>query len=222
MRERRIITIDGPSGAGKSTVSKAVARALSYLYLDTGALYRAAAYKVIISGTRADDGQAIAAMLGNTVIEIDAGTGGIHVRVDGRDVTGEIRSESVGMLASAISALPEVREALKGIQRAYGRNGGVVAEGRDMGTVIFPDADFKFFLDADEEERIKRRHLELAARGENTDPETVKENLIRRDKQDAERKTAPLKVAEDAIIIDSTRLSIDEVVTKILGHITSK
>ncbi len=220
MKKRFLITIDGPAGSGKSTVSRLLAKKLSYLYLDTGALYRAVAYQAMKEGISIVDQTAIA--------DLCSRSGGIRLRrvddalrvfVDAQDVTEMIRTEPIGLLASSLSAMPAVRSALLFIQRESGKNGGVIAEGRDMGTVVFPDADLKFFLDADAEERIRRRFEELVVRGEKVDYPSLKKDLLFRDRQDRERAIAPLKVPEGAIMIDSTGLAIDKVVETMLGLI---
>ncbi|MBA4396692.1 MAG: (d)CMP kinase, partial [Syntrophus sp. (in: bacteria)] len=161
MEKRLLITIDGPAGSGKSTVSKLLAKKLSYLYLDTGALYRAVAHQAIRNGILATDAEAVAELCRRTKIRIDRVHERMRVFADSADVTEEIRTEPVGLLASTLSAMPVVRSSLLTIQRESGKNGGIIAEGRDMGTVVFPDADLKFFLDADDEERARRRYREL-------------------------------------------------------------
>ena len=165
MKKKFVVTIDGPAGAGKSTVSKALARKLSYIYLDTGALYRAFAYKVIKEGILPDDEKALAALCARIEIYLENIDGSLNVFVDGVNVTKMIRSEEVGLVASTVSAVSAVRERLLAIQRHAGERGGIVAEGRDMGTVVFPMADYKFYLDAGVEERIRRRHSELLIAG---------------------------------------------------------
>ena len=159
-----MITIDGPAGAGKSTVSKAVAARLKYLYLDTGALYRALAYKALENKIDVNDSDELAKLCSTTDVTLKNLDGKMKVYVDGEDVGDKIRTEEVGLAASTISAFPVVREKLLSLQREAGARGGIVAEGRDMGSVVFPDAEFKFFLDADIEERIRRRHKNLFKR----------------------------------------------------------
>lgn len=214
-----MITIDGPAGSGKSTVSRLLAKKLSYLYLDTGALYRAVAWQAIRNGISATDEEAVAELCRQTEIRFRRVDDVLKVFVDAEDVTEKIRTEPVGLLASTLSAMPVVRSSLLRIQRESGKNGGIVAEGRDMGTVVFPDADLKFFLDADVEERVRRRYMELVMRGEKVDYQSLKKDLLCRDRQDRERAVAPLKVPEGAIIVDSTRLSIDAVVKAMLAAI---
>ncbi|MDI6775745.1 MAG: (d)CMP kinase [Syntrophales bacterium] len=217
MREKLVITIDGPAGAGKSTVSKVLAERMSYIYLDTGALYRAVAYTVAKEGISPDNENCLSNLLGRTKIflrNMDGRT--IKVFVNDEDVTEKIKTEKTGLLASKVSAIPLVRNALLSIQREMGKEGGIVAEGRDMGTVVFPDADCKFFLDASVEERVKRRYNELVMRGVHRDYRDVERDLLIRDRQDRERKTAPLQVSRDAIIIDSTNMTVSEIVEKMV------
>ena len=222
MKKGPLVTIDGPAGAGKSTVSRILAKRLSCLYLDTGALYRAVAYRVIREGISSTDEEGIAALCGRVNIRLRLIDDALRVFADEEDVTEEIRMESVSLLASTLSALPVVRSALLSIQRESGKHGGIIAEGRDMGTVIFPEADFKFFLDADVEERVRRRCRELILRGEKVDCPSLRKDLLFRDKQDRERTLAPLKVPDDAIILDSTHLTVDAVVNAMLAVITGQ
>jgi cytidylate kinase len=219
LEKRLLITIDGPAGSGKSTVSRLLAKKLSYLCLDTGALYRAVAYQAIRNGISATDEEGVAELCRRTEIRLHRVDEILKVFVDAQDVTGQIRTEPVGLLASTLSAMPVVRSALLPVQRELGKNGGIIAEGRDMGTVVFPNADLKFFLDADVEERARRRYMELVMRGEKVGYPSLKKDLLRRDRQDCERAVAPLKVPEGAIMVDSTRLSIDAVVKTMLAAI---
>jgi len=216
MKRGLVITIDGPAGAGKSTVSKALAQKLSYVYLDTGALYRAIAYKMIEKGISSDNERLIADLCNRVNIHLKNIDGNLNVFIDTENVTDKIRTEDVGLLASAVSAMPIVRQALLSIQREAGERGSIVAEGRDMGTVVFPRADFKFYLDAGTEERAKRRYNELVMRGNKADYQKIKKDMIVRDQQDQEREVAPLKASQDAVIIDSTNISISGVVEKML------
>ncbi len=219
MKKKFVVTIDGPAGAGKSTVGKALAGRLSYLYLDTGALYRAFAYKVIKEGILPDDEKALAALCARIDLYLDNIDGSLNVFIDGVNVTKMIRSEEVGLVASTVSAVSAVRERLLAIQRQAGERGGIVAEGRDMGTVVFPMAEYKFYLDAGVEERIRRRRTELFSQGGSVDYKRVAGDLVVRDRQDQERKIAPLKASEDAIILDSTSMSVAEVVEKMISVI---
>lgn len=217
-----IITIDGPAGAGKSTVSKALAKKIGYIYLDTGALYRALAYKTLKTKIALDDLSALAILCSKTSVVLKNIDGQMKVYVDGEDVGDKIRTEEVGLTASKISAFAVVRQNLLHLQREAGANGDIVAEGRDMASIVFPYADYKFYLDADVEERIKRRHKELLAKGNSAEIQKIKNDMLIRDKNDSEREIAPLKPAGDAIIIDSSGLSVSEVVEKIYKHIAVK
>ena len=222
MRGKMVITIDGPAGAGKSTVSKIVAKRLGYLYLDTGALYRALAYKALKDKIILDDMDAINSLCSNTIISLNNIGGKIKVYVDGEDVGNKLRTEEIGLAASKISTFPVVRQRLLDLQREAGVRGGIVAEGRDMGSVVFPSADYKFFLDADLEERTRRRHNELLNKGNSAGIPAIRKDMLARDKQDSKREIAPLKPTSSSIIIDSTKLSIPEVVEKIIRYVSSK
>jgi len=217
---KNVIAIDGPAGAGKSTVSKAVAARLQYLYLDTGALYRALAYKALKQKIDVNDPDDLARFCSTTNVVLKNQNGYLTVFVDGEDVGDKIRTEEVGLAASTISAFPVIREKLLALQREAGARGGIVAEGRDMGSVVFPDAEFKFFLDANIEERARRRHDELTGKNGPAGREDVSRDLQARDHQDSQRKIAPLTAAPGAVIIDSTHLSVAEVVEMILQHIS--
>jgi len=219
MDRKPIVVIDGPAGSGKSTVSRLLAARLGYLYLDTGALYRTVAYLAGRFGIREEDEAALVELVRGADIRLCQSGTDMRVEVGGEDVTAYLREEEVGIRASRISALPGVREMLLPVQRAVGVNGGIVAEGRDMGTVVFPDAEVKFYLDADEEERIARRFREVAAGGGKPKEGKVAEDLRRRDRQDKERRAAPLRPHEKAIIIDTTNMSIPRVVEVMLAHI---
>ncbi|MEE9911181.1 MAG: (d)CMP kinase [Deltaproteobacteria bacterium] len=215
----KVITIDGPAGAGKSTVSKALADRLQYLYLDTGALYRALAYKALKNKIDLNNPDELAILCSATNVALKNLNGRMTVFVDDENVGDKIRTEEVGLAASTISAFPVVRQKLLTLQREAGARGGIVAEGRDMGSVVFPDARFKFFLDANVEERIRRRHDELAEKNGSAALEAVSKDMQARDQQDSQRKIAPLTAAPDAIIIDSTHLDISQVVAAILRHV---
>ena len=216
MRRELIVTIDGPAGAGKSTVSKELAKRLSYLYLDTGALYRAVAYLIINAGISVNDAPALTELLREASICLQRSGDGLQVHVNGEDVTGCLRTEEIGLAASQISALPLVRDILLPIQRQAGAAGGIVAEGRDMGTVIFPDADVKFFIEASENERVKRRFIELTNRGEGVILGDIARDMRQRDFQDRERTVAPLRPHADAVIIDTSHVTVGEVIEAML------
>ncbi|HON22922.1 MAG TPA: (d)CMP kinase [Syntrophales bacterium] len=217
-KDKLVVVIDGPAGSGKSTVGKLLAQRLGYHYLDTGALYRAVAYVIGRDGIDEDEKE-IGAYLQDLDIELEKSTSGMRVRVNGEDVTERLRTEEVALRASRISALRVVREKLLPVQRAAGGTGGIVAEGRDMATVVFPRAEIKIFLDAAEEERVKRRHAELAARDPGMDYEKVAAGLQRRDRQDRTRAVAPLQPDPAAIHIDTTRMTAVEVVETVAAVI---
>ncbi|HEY8505259.1 MAG TPA: (d)CMP kinase [Gemmataceae bacterium] len=206
-----IVTIDGPSGSGKSTVARELARRLGFEYLDTGAMFRALAWALLRRGVDPEDAAAVEAAL--DVIELRAEPG--HIRVDGEDVTGRIRTPQVSAAASRVAVIPAVRRYLAERQRAAAAGRDIVCEGRDQGTAVFPEAECKFFLTADPHERARRRYRELRERGENVTFEEVLYSQQERDRRDAERPTAPLRQAEDAHTIDTTDLGIDEVVEKL-------
>lgn len=215
-----VITIDGPAGAGKSTVSKALAARLQYMYLDTGALYRALAYKALKIVMDVNNPDELAKLCSTTDVTLKNINGKMTVFVDGEDVGDKIRTEEVGLAASTLSAFPVVREKLLALQREAGARGGIVAEGRDMGSVVFPDAKAKFFLDANIEERIRRRHEELVQKNRPAGLSAISRDMKARDHQDSQRKIAPLIAAPDAIIIDSTSLDVSQVVEIIIKHIS--
>ncbi len=220
--ERLIIAIDGPSGAGKSTLAKRLAKELEFVYLDTGAMYRALALKVLRQGIDLADDARLAELIGSTGIDLNENCGKMEVLLDGADVAAEIRTPEVSQMASKVSALRAVRARMLELQRAMGRRGNVVAEGRDIGTVIFPEAEVKIFLEASVSERARRRYDELIASGRAVDlVETLRE-IEERDKRDSERDVAPLRKAEDALMIDSSRVTADEVAALVLAHVQNK
>ncbi len=214
-----VITIDGPSGAGKGTLSLLTARKLGYQLLDSGALYRLVALAAMNQGLALDDEPALAQCARQLDVHFDTGRDAVQIQLAGKDVTQAIRSETVSMGASRVAALPQVREALLDRQRAFRVAPGLVADGRDMGTVVFPDAQVKIFLTASPEARAKRRYLQLTAKGEVVDMDALIKDIEARDARDSQRAVAPLRPAADALLIDSTDLSIDQVLECILSQI---
>ncbi len=211
-----IITIDGPAGAGKSTVSQILARRLNYLYLDTGAMYRAVALQALKEKIAPNDEEGLERVCKGIAISFTEDPRGQRIILQGEDVTEKIREPEVSWMASVVSMKRPVREAMVSLQRRMGARGGLVAEGRDTGTIVFPRADAKFFLVADPLERALRRFRELKAKGKETRLEEVEADVKKRDDQDSSRDLAPLKPAEDAHRIDSTGLSPEEVVERML------
>ncbi len=211
----RIVTIDGPSGGGKSTVSRTLAAKLHFTYLDTGAMYRAVAYQCREKGVDLANSEQLAALLQTIQIELlppAAGEDDVRVLVDGKEVGALLRTQEMGLLASQVSALPLVRKTLTRLQQKIGESGQIVAEGRDTGTVVFPQAAWKFFLDASPEIRAHRRAEQLRGKGEAVDEQQLLAQIVKRDKDDRERTIAPLKAAPDALTIDSTGMPVEEVV----------
>lgn len=212
---KRIVTIDGPSGGGKSTVSRVLAAKLHFTYLDTGAMYRAVAYMCREKGVAPAAGAQLESLLEAIRIELlppAQGEDDVRVIVDGREVGKFLRTQEMGMLASQVSAVPLVRRTLTRLQQQIGTAGRIVAEGRDTGTVVFPDAAWKFFLEASPEVRVHRRAEQLRSKGEKVDEQQLLAQIIQRDKDDRERTIAPLKAAPDALTIDSTGMPVEEVV----------
>ena len=218
MKTQLVITIDGPAGAGKTTVSRTLADRLGYRYVDTGALYRAVAYASKLAGVKPDDAAALETLCQGLALRFVPSPTGQRLLAGETDVTDNIRTPEITMLASTVSAQPAVREYLLGVQRDMGRQKGVVFEGRDMGTVVFPEAEIKFFLDAAIEMRAQRRYLEFQE-SNSQKPEEVEKDMRRRDRNDSSRDLAPLKPAADAVIIDSTHLTVEEVIENMLAHI---
>jgi len=206
----RSIAIDGPSGAGKSTLAKALAKDLNYLYVDTGAIYRTVGLSIFRRGIDPTDWDAVATVLPEMEIRMGYGDDGLqHMFLDGDDVTETIRQHEISDYASKVSAIPAVRAFLLEMQRKLAREHNVVMDGRDIGTVVLPDAGLKIFLTAAAEDRAERRYRELLERGQQTDYETVLRDIRQRDRQDTERETAPLRQADDAILVDTTGVDLD-------------
>jgi len=215
MKRNLIIAIDGPSGAGKSTLGRMLARALDLLYIDTGSMYRAVALAVLESSISATDDVAVGSLAGRVDIDLKGDPDSLRVTLGGVDVTEQIRTEEVTELSSIISTIPAVRRAMVARQRQMGERGAVL-NGRDIGTVVFPDADVKFFLTALPQERATRRFNEERAQDPNADFEETFADMAERDRRDSTREDSPLKAADDAIIVDSTGLTIDEVFQKMM------
>jgi cytidylate kinase len=211
-----IIAIDGPSGAGKSTLGRMIARELNMLYLDTGAMYRAVALAVIESGVSTTDEEAVARVAERAEINLAGDPDSLRVTLGGRDISDKIRTEEVSHAASVISVIGEVRRALVLRQREMGRRGSVVLDGRDIGTVVFPDADIKFFLTAAPEERAARRYEEDRLSERDVTFEETLADINTRDQRDSTRADSPLAIAEDAVVIDSTELSIEDVFERMM------
>lgn len=216
-----IIAIDGPSGAGKSTLAKRLAKQLGFIYLDTGAMYRALALKVLREGIDLSDDALLAEVVSSTDIDLRENAGRLEVLLDGRDVAGEIRTPEVSQMASRISASKSVRARMLELQQAVGQRGSLVAEGRDIGTVIFPEAEVKVFLDASARERARRRYQELKAAGREVDFDATLKEMEERDRRDSERALAPLRRADDAMVIDSSDLDAEAVAAMVLARIGS-
>jgi CMP/dCMP kinase len=216
-----IIAIDGPSGAGKSTLGRMLARELNLLYIDTGSMYRAVALAVMESSISASDDVAVGSLAGRIDIDLEGDPDSLCVTLGGVDITEQIRTEEVTQLSSIISTIPEVRRAMVARQREMGQRGAVL-NGRDIGTVVFPDADVKFFLTAAPQARAERRFKEERAVDPTTNYENTFAEMVERDERDSSRVDSPLSVAEDAIVVDSTGLSIDEVFEKMMEAIRAR
>ena len=214
-----IIAIDGPAGSGKSTVSKVVAKRLGLLYIDTGAMYRALTLKAMRERLYLKDEAALVKLAHETKIDLAAGAAGLEVFLDGENVSGLIRTPELTNNVKFIARVPGVRHEMVRLQRAIGARSSSVLEGRDIGTVVFPDAKYKFYLDADVEERAKRRHKELCESNQKVCLEDIKKDVIVRDESDMKREVGALRKADDAISVDTTDLSIAEVVEKLLSYI---
>ena len=218
MSKHRSIAIDGPSGAGKSTLAKQLAEKLGFLYVDTGAIYRTVGLQAFRTGTNPEDGAGVIALLKDLNIHLAYGTDGLqHMYLNGEDVTEEIRRHEISAYASSVSAIPEVRAFLLEQQRSLARSHDVVMDGRDIGTVVLPEADVKIFLTAAPEARARRRWLELKQRGQETAFDTVLRDVLERDERDINRATAPLRQAEDAVLADTTDMDLEQSLTLLIN-----
>ena len=216
MRNRIRIAVDGPSGAGKSTIAKAVAQRLSIDYIDTGAMYRAVGYKLLQEGVSLEDLEKVAEVLARTDIDFSCG----NIYLDGENINDKIRTEEISRQASACSALGIVREKLTEQQQEMGARKSVIMDGRDIGTVVFPDAEYKFYITASAEERAKRRYKELLEKGQKAVYEKVLADIKQRDYNDITRKINPLRKAEDALTVDTTEMSREEVIDFICSRLS--
>lgn len=215
-----IIAIDGPAGAGKSTVAKIIARKLGFLYLDTGAMYRALTLKSQEENIDINDISAVTQMARRASIDlVNNPDGSLQVFLDGKDVSSEIRKPRIAKTVSEVARIKEVREVMLGLQRKLGRQKDSVLDGRDIGTVVFPDANFKFYIDADFKVRVNRRYKELIEAGQAVTEKDIEADLANRDTIDSTRAVAPLKKADDAIYVNTTDLTIEQVADKVLGYI---
>ncbi len=217
-----LITIDGPAGAGKSTIAKKLAARLGYLYLDTGAMYRSVALAAKEKGLSFEDEERLALLAQKLDLRLKPSENGVKVILEGKDVSQAIRTPEIDRLSSLVARIPGVRKALAARQKELGKDGGIVAEGRDMGSFVFPDADLKFFLTASPEERARRRLLQLEKAGHKADYETILKEIIARDERDRKREIAPLVVPEGAIVIDTSEKGPEEVLEIILARVKEK
>lgn len=216
--KRLIIAIDGPSGAGKGTIARTLASTLNYRHVDTGAMYRAVGWKALHDGLPLDDGAAVAALAERSHIIVEGG----KVSIDGHDVTQAIRTPEMDKAASSVARMPRVREVLVTLQRRFGEQGGVVMEGRDIGTVVFPHADLKIYLDASAEERARRRLNDPAHSGGQAGAAAVAASIQARDQSDTTRSASPLTIASDAVVIDTTGVPIPDVVSRVMRLVEQK
>ncbi len=217
--KKLVVTIDGPAASGKSTTARTVARRLGYKYLDTGAMYRAIGLKALRTGVDVEDATAMGALARDTDVDVKTLSSGTRVLLDGVDVTDDLRSPDVSAAASAVAALGPVRERMVEIQRMVGAEGAIVAEGRDIGSVVFPDAEVKIYLDADLTTRAKRRKRELNGRGTDVELGKVERDIRSRDRSDSNRSHSPLVVPEGAVIVDTTHLTIEEQIEEVLREV---
>jgi cytidylate kinase len=220
--KKLVVTIDGPAASGKSTTARTVARRLGYNYLDTGAMYRAMGLKAIRTGVDVADEAGMGELARETDIDVKTLASGTHIILDGVDVTEELRSPEVSAAASAVAALGPVRERMVEIQRQVGRDGGIVAEGRDIGSVVFPEAEVKIYLDADLRTRAERRKRELNGKGTRVELARVERDIRSRDKTDSNRQHSPLVVPEGASIVNTTHLTIEEQIEEVLREVRAR
>ncbi len=213
------IAIDGPAGAGKSTIARRAAHELGFIYVDTGALYRSAAYYCLTHNIDAGDTEAVEKAISGITPELRFIDGVQHVFVNGEDVSDRIRTPEVSMSASKVSAIPAVRAFLFDLQKKIARENDIIMDGRDIGTIVLPDADLKIFLTASPEARAERRYKELAEKPDAPTFEQVLADIVKRDRDDSTRAAAPLKMAEDAVLLDTTELSLEEAVNRVIGMI---
>jgi cytidylate kinase len=217
-----VVTIDGPAASGKSTTARTVAKRLGYKYLDTGAMYRAIGLKALRTGTDVGDEAGMAALARQTEVDVKTLSSGTRILLDGVDVTDDLRDPDVSAAASAVAKLGPVRERMVEIQRTVGAEGGIVAEGRDIGSVVFPDAEVKIYLDADLMTRAERRKRELNGKGTEVELGRVEREIRSRDKSDSNRSHSPLVVPEGAIIVDTTHLTIEEQIEEVLREVRAR
>ncbi len=222
MKKRLVIAVDGPAGAGKSSSSRLLAETLGYHYIDSGALYRAVGLLAREQGVSPEDPDGLAALCNNLTLRFVTGPEGMHLLLGERDVTTAIRRPEISQMASKVSAHPVVRQRLLALQRDLGKDGGVVMEGRDIGTVVFPDADVKFYLDASPEERGRRRYAELQQQGTSASLTLTVQEMAERDRRDSGREYAPLRQAADAVVIDTTTFSLTEVVHTMIAFVQDR
>ncbi len=222
MKEIINVAIDGPAGAGKSTVARAAAKALGYIYVDTGALYRAVGLNALRAGIQTDDADAVTATLGSIRVELKFENGEQLVLLNGENVSSEIRTPDASMAASNVSAIPAVRAFLFDLQRNIAAENDCIMDGRDIGTVVLPDAQVKIFLTASPEIRAKRRYDELIEKGQQVDFKDVLDDLIKRDYNDSHREVAPLRPADDGVIVDTSELTLEESINKVIEVIGEK
>jgi cytidylate kinase len=220
--KKLVVTIDGPAASGKSTTARTVARRIGYKYLDTGAMYRAIGLKALTTGVDVKDEARMAELARETEVDVTMLSSGTRILLDGVDVTDELRSPEVSSAASAVAALGPVRERMVEIQRAVGAEGGIVAEGRDIGSVVFPDAEVKIYLDADLTTRAERRKRELNGKGTEVELGKVERDIRSRDKTDSDRRHSPLVVPEGAVIVDTTQLTIEEQIDEVLREVRGR